>query len=195
MILETKTDKEMIRVSASSNTKFPRQHLMDRHDRILTSVARAIRAAGLDVMLAGFEHGGRRFDPDLFVRQPAGGIGFYIEIKCPSGPNIAIDLDPWLHFRVLGDVLVLGVWDDGRIAVLDVDSDRPSFWGAAPDDKIPVLAAEQLRVLDVPLRQFERGDPSYTSNKPFIIYRPRRVFLSLNQALAVVLRKAGISGG
>jgi len=123
-------------------------------------------------------------------------MGFYLEIKHPDGPNIAIDLDPWLHFRVLGDVLVLGVWDDGRIAVLDVDSDRPSFWGAAPDDKIPVLAAEQLRVLDVPLRQFERGSPEATSNKPFVMFRPRRTYGTIEQALAVVLRKkAGISGG
>jgi hypothetical protein len=166
---------------------------MDRHDRILSGIVRAFRSAGLDVVPAGAEYGGEQYDPDLFVRQPAGGIGFYIEVKTPIAPNIAIDLDEWLHFRVVRDVLVLAVWADGRCALLDIERDRPLFWGAAADDLIPVLAAEQLRTLDVPLRQFERGDPSYTSNKPFIIYRPRRVYPSLEQALAVVLRKAGVS--
>ena len=168
---------------------------MDRHDAICAQVAEALRSAGCDVVLTGAEHGGRRYDPDLFVQPCPVQFGFYLELKRPDGPNIAIDLDPWLHFRVLRDVLVLAVWGDGRCAVIDVDNDRPTFWGAASDDRIPVLAAEQLREMDVPLRLFERGDPSYTSNKPFIIYRPRRVYPSLEQALAAVLRKAGIRSG
>ena len=168
---------------------------MDRHDAICAQVAEALRSAGCDVVLTGSEHGGRRYDPDLFVQPSPVQFGFYLELKHPDGPNIAIDLDPWLHFRILRDVLVLAVWGDGRCAVLDTDRDRPLFWGAADDDRIPVLAAEQLRVLDVPLRQFERGDPSYTSNKPFVVFRPRRVYQALDQALAAVLRKVGIRGG
>jgi hypothetical protein len=158
----------------------------------LATVADEFRQRGFDIIRAGYEAGGRPYDPDLYVRQPAGGLGFYLDIKHPDGPNIAIDLDPWLHFRILGDVLVLAVWSDGRCAVLDVDRDRPLFWGAASDDRIPVLAAEQLRELDVPLKLFERGDPKQTSNKPFIIYRPRRVYQALDQVLSVVLRKAGV---
>jgi hypothetical protein len=173
--------------------QFPRQHLMDRHDSICALVAEALRSAGCAVVLTGAEHGGRRYDPDLFVQQRPGQFGFYLEIKRPDGPNIAIDLDPWLHFRVLRDVFVLGVWMGGRFALVDIDRDRPLFWGAAADDRIPVLAADQLRMLDVPLQLFERGDPRRTSNKPFIIYRPRRVYPSLEQALSVVLRKAGVS--
>jgi hypothetical protein len=168
---------------------------MDRHDRILSGIVRAFRSAGLDVVPAGAEYGGKQYDPDLFVKPRHEQLGFYLEIKTPQRERIAIDLDEWLHFRVLRDVLVLAVWSSGRCAVVDIERDRPLFWGAAADDCIPVLAADQLRELDVPLRLFERGSPQYTSNKPFIIYRPRRVFRSLEQALAALLRKAGISGG
>jgi hypothetical protein len=171
--------------------KFPRQHLINRHDQIVAAVAGEFRQLGFDCIKSGYEAGGQPYDPDLFVCDPVGGLGFYIEIKCPSGPNVAIDLEAWLWYRTLGDVFIVAVRGDGRIAVLDVGADRPLFWGAAQDDSIPVLAAEQLRVLDVPLRLFDRGDPSYTSNKPFVVFRPRRVYQALDQALSAVLRKAG----
>jgi hypothetical protein len=183
------------RLAVQQCKQFPRQHLMERHDRILSGIAHAFRSAGLDAAPAGAEYGGERFDPDLFVKPRYESHGFYLEVKTPQGANIAIDLDEWTYFRTLGNVLVLAVWGDGRIAVLDMDSDSPAFWGAAADDRIPALAAEQLRVLDVPLKLFERGDPSYTSNKPFIIYRPRHAYRTLEQALAALLRKVGISGG
>jgi hypothetical protein len=176
----------------SASTKFPRQHLMDRHDRILLGIARALQSAGLDVVLAGAEHGGEQYDPDLFVKPRHDQLGFYLEVKTPLGANIAVDLDEWTYFRTLGNVLVLAVWPSGMCAVIDVDSDSPAFWGAADDDYIPVLAAAQLIELDVPLRLFDRGDPSYTSNKPFIVYRPRHTYGTLDQALAAVLRKAGV---
>jgi hypothetical protein len=175
--------------------QFPRQHLMERHDRILSGIAHAFRSAGLDAAPAGAEYGGERFDPDLFVKPRHEQSGFYLEIKTPQRERIAIDLDEWTYFRTLGNVLVLAVWGDGRCAVIDVDNDRPLFWGAADDDRIPVLAADQLRVLDVPLKLFDRGDPSYTSNKPFVVLRPRHTYRTLEQALAAVLRKVGISGG
>ena len=168
---------------------------MDRHDRILRRVVGVLRHAGLDVVPVGREYGGEQFDPDLFVRPRYEPYGFYLEIKTPQGNNIAIDLDEWLHFRVLGDVLVLAVWLDGKCAVVDIERDRPLFWGASADDRIPVLAVDQLRRMDVPLRQFEHGDASYTSNKPFVVLRPRHVYPSLDQALAVVVRKAGVCGG
>ena len=173
----------------------PRQHLIQRHDQILATVAAEFRRLGFDVIKSGYEAGGQPYDPDLYVRQPAGGLGFYLDIKHPDGPNVAIDLDPWLHFRILGDVLVLSVWSDGRCALVDIDRARPTFWGAADDDRIPVLAAAQLIKLDVPYRQIDRGDPKQTSNKPFIIYRARRTYGTLGQALAALLRKAGVSGG
>ena len=169
----------------------PRQHLIRRHDQILATAASEFRQLGFDVIRTGYEAGGQPYDPDLFIKPPDS-LGFYLELKRPDGPNIAIDLDEWLRFRILGDVLVLAVWGDGRCAVLDIDRDRPLFWGAAADDLIPVMAAEQLRTLDVPLRQFERGDPCYTSNKPFIIYRPQHTYKTLDQALAAVLRRAGV---
>jgi len=172
----------------------PRKHLMDRHDQIVATVATEIQQLGFDVIRAGYEAGGQPYDPDLFVKSHDS-LGFYLELKHPDGPNVAIDLDEWLHFRILRDVLVLAVFGDGRCALVDIDRDRPTFWGAANDDCIPVLAADQLRMLDVPLQLFERGDPKYTSNKPFIIYRPRRVYQALDQALAAVLRKVGIRGG
>jgi hypothetical protein len=165
---------------------------MDRHDQTLSGIVRAFRSACLDVVPVGAEYGGEQYDPDLFIKARHEQSGFYLEIKTPQRERIAIDLDEWLHFRILRDVLVLAVWGDGRCAVIDVDSDSPAFWGAASDDRIPVLAAEQLRVLDVPLRQFERGDPSYTSNKPFIIYRPQHTYKTLELALAAVLRRAGV---
>jgi len=172
-----------------------RHHLVERHNQIVDAVADEFRQLGFDVIRSGYEAGGGWYDPDLFVQQPDGGMGFFIEIKAPQSANIAIDLDEWLRFRILRDVLVLAVFGDSRFAVLNLDSDCPAFWGAAADDCIPVLAADQLRVLDVPLRLFKRGDPKYTSNKPFIIYRPRRVYQALDQALAAVLRKVGIRGG
>jgi hypothetical protein len=165
---------------------------MDRHDRILRRVVGVLRYAGLDVAPVGAEYGGEQFDPDLFVKPRYESHGFYLEVKTPQGANVAIDLDEWTYFRTLGSVLVLAVWGDGRCAVIDVDNDRPLFWGAADDDRIPVLVAGQLIELDVPLKLFERGSPQYTSNKPFIIYRPRRVYQALDQALAAVLRKAGV---
>ena len=172
--------------------QFPRQHLIDRHDRTLSGIVRAFRSAGLDVVPTGAEYGGEQYDPDLFVKPRYESHGFYLEVKTPQGANVAIDLDEWMYFRTLGSVLVLGMWGDGRCAVLDIDRDRPLFWGAADDDRIPVLAAEQLRTLDVPLRQFERGDPSYTSNKPFVVLRPRHTYKTLELALAAVLRRAGV---
>ena len=76
--------------------------------------------------------------------------------------------------------------------MVDIDRDRPTFWGAAADDRIPVLAAEQLRVLDVPLRPRERGDPKQTSNKPFVVFRSPRQFDSLREAIDFILQiKAG----
>jgi hypothetical protein len=168
---------------------------MVRHDQIVAAVATEFQQLGFDCIRSGYEAGGRPYDPDLFVNQPANGLGFYIEIKCPSGPNVAIDLEAWLWYRIIGDVFIVAVFGNDRCAVLDVAADSPAYWGAAQDDYIPVLAADQLRMLDVPLQLFERGDPSYTSNKPFIIYRQRRVFLSMEQALAAVLRKAGIRCG
>jgi len=170
----------------------PRHHLIQRHDQILATAASEFRQLGFDVVRTGYEAGGRPYDPDLFVCDHSGGLGFYLEIKHPDGSNIAIDLDPWLHFRVLRDVLVLAVWSDGRCAVLDIDRDRPLFWGAEPDDKIPALAAAQLIELDVPLKPRERSDPRQTSNKPFIIYRPQHTYKTLDQALAAVLRRAGV---
>jgi hypothetical protein len=158
----------------------------------LATVADEFRQLGFDVLRTGYECGGQPYDPDLFIKHPDS-LGFYLDIKYPDGPNIAIDLDEWLRFRVLRDVLVLSVWSSGRFALVDIDRSRPVFLGAAQDDYIPVLAADQLRELDVPLRLFERGDPKQTSNKPFIIYRPRRVYPSLEQALAAVLRRAGVS--
>ena len=172
--------------------QFPRQHLMGRHDRILSGIVRAFRSAGLDVVPVGAEYGGQQYDPDLFVKPRYESHGFYLEVKTPQGANIAIDLDEWAYFRDLGNVLVLAVWGDGRCAVLDIDRDRPLFWGAAQDDSVPVLAAEQLRIMDVPLRLFDRGDPSYTSNKPFVVLRPRHTYKTLELALAAVLRRAGV---
>ena len=166
---------------------FPRQHLMDRHDRILRRVVHVLRYAGLDVVPSGAEYGGDRFDPDLFVKPRHDQLGFYLEIKTPQAGNIAIDLDEWSYFRALGNVLVLAVWANGRCAVVDVDRHRPLFWGASADDRIPVLAVDQLRRMDVPLRLFERGDASYTSNKPFVVLRPRHVYPSLERALASAL--------
>jgi hypothetical protein len=169
--------------------------LKERHNQIVDVVSAEFRQLGFDVVRTGYEAGGQPHDPDLFVKQPANGLGFYIEIKCPSGPNVAIDLEAWLWYRTLGDVFIVAVFGNDRYAVLEVDADSPSYWGAARDDLIPVLAADQLRELDVPLRLFKRGDPSYTSNKPFIIYRPQHTYKTLDQALAAVLRKAGIRGG
>jgi hypothetical protein len=181
--------------SAVQKCNFPRQHLMDRHDRILMGIVRAFRSAGLDVAPAGAEYGGEQYDPDLFVKPRHEQSGFYLEIKTPQRERVAVDLDEWTYFRALGKVLVLGVWSDGRCAVIDVDADRPLFWGASADDRIPVLAAGQLIELSVPMKLFERGSPQYTSNKPFVVFRPRRVYQALDQALVAVLRKAGIRGG
>gem|GEM_PF-6663612 len=180
------------RLAVQQCKQFPRQHLMDRHDRILSGITRAFRSAGLDVAPVGAEYGGEQYDPDLFVKPRHEQLGFYLELKTPQRERIAIDLDEWTYFRTLGNVLVLGVWADGRCAVVDIERDRPLFWGAASDDRIPVLAAEQLREMDVPLRLFDRGDPSYTSNKPFIIYRPQHTYKTLELALAAVLRRAGV---
>jgi len=155
-------------------------------------MASDLRSLGLDVVRAGFEVGGERFDPDLFVR-PGNQLGFYLEIKTPQRERIAIDIDEWLRFRILGDVLVLAVWSSGGAAIIDIERDRPAFWGAAETDSIPVLAARDLHALDVPLRLYEPGDPSYTSNKPFVVFGPRRVYRSVEQALSAVLRKAGVS--
>jgi len=160
---------------------------MSRHDRILATVTNEFQRLGFDVIRSGYEAGGQPYDPDLFVRQPAGGIGFYIEVKTPIAPNIAIDLDEWLRFRVLRDVLVLAVFGDSRFAVLNLDSDCPAFWGAAADDCIPVLAADQLRVLDVPLRLFKRGTPDTTSNKPFVVFKPTQQLDSLQDAIEFIL--------
>lgn len=172
-----------------------RHHLVERHNQIVDVVSAEFRQLGFDVIRSGYEAGGDWYDPDLFVRQPAGGIGFYIEVKTPIAPNIAIDLDEWLRFRVLGDVLVLAVWSDGRCAVIDVDNDRPLFWGAAADDCIPVLAAGQLIELDVPLRLFKRGTPDTTSNKPFVVFRSTRQFGSLREAIDFIIDiKVGGSG-
>jgi len=169
-----------------------RHHLKDRHNQIVEAVSNEFQQLGFDVVRSGYEAGGHWFDPDLFVRQPAGGIGFYIEIKCPSGPNIAVDLEAWSRYRTLGDVFIVTVWDDGRIAVLDVEADRPSFWGAAPDDKIPVLAACELAALNVPLKLFARGTPDTTSNKPFVVFRSPRQFDSLREAIDYIIDiKAG----
>jgi len=184
-----------VQCKQSQREQFPRQHLMDRHDRILSGITRAFRSAGLDVAPVGAEYGGQQYDPDLFVKPRHEQLGFYLELKTPQRERIAIDLDEWTYFRTLGNVLVLAVWADGRCAVVEIGRDRPLFWGAAADDCIPVLAADQLRELDAPLKLFERGDPSYTSNKPFIIYRPQHTYKTLEQALAAVLRKAGIRGG
>ena len=175
--------------------QFPRQHLMDRHDQTLSGIVRAFRSACLDVVPVGAEYGGEQYDPDLFIKARHEQSGFYLEIKTPQRERIAVDLDEWTYFRALGNVLVLGVWADGRCAVVDIERDRPLFWGAAADDCIPVLAAEQLRIMDVPLRLFDRGDPSYTSNKPFVVLRPRHTYGTLEQALLALLRKAGIRGG
>jgi hypothetical protein len=170
----------------------PRQHLINRHDQILAAVADEFRQLGFDVIRSGYEAGGRPHDPDLFVRAPSDGHGFYLEIKSPQRERIGIDLDPWLHYRVLRDVVVLAVWGDGRCAVVDIDRARPLFWGAADDDYIPVLAAEQLIKLDVPLNLRERGDPNQTSNKPFVVFRPKRQFGSLREAIEFILQiKAG----
>ena len=164
---------------------------MVRHDQILATAASEFRQLGFDVIRAGYEAGGQPYDPDLFIKPPDR-LGFYLELKHPDGPNIAIDLDPWLRFRVLRDVLVLAVWSGGRCAVIDVDNDRPTFWGAASDDKIPVLAAAQLIELDVPLKPRERGDPKQTSNKPFVVFRSPRQFDSLREAIDFILQiKAG----
>ena len=172
-----------------------RHHLVERHNQIVDDVSVEFRQLGFDVVRAGYEAGGGWFDPDLFVQQPDGGMGFFIEIKAPQSANIAIDLDEWLRFRVLGDVLVLAVWADGRIAVLDVDNDRPLFWGAAADDCIPVLAAGQLIELDVPLRLFKRGTPDTTSNKPFVVFSSTRQFGSLREAIEFIIDiKVGGSG-
>jgi len=164
-----------------------RRNLVGRHNQIVASVAAEFRRLGFDCIRSGYEAGGGWFDPDLFVQQPAVGFGFYLEIKTPQRERIAIDLDEWLRFRVLGDVLVLSVLSDGRCAVLDVDADRPVFWGAASDDRIPVLAAEHLRVLDVPLRLFKRGSPQYTSNKPFVVFKPTQQLDSLQDAIEFIL--------
>ena len=172
----------------------PRQHLIHRHDQILATAASEFRQLGFDVIRAGYEAGGQPYDPDLFVKSHDS-LGFYLELKHPDGPNVAIDLDPWLHYRILRDVLVLAVWSDGRCAVLDIERDRPTFWGAAADDCIPVLAADQLRELDVPLKLFERGDHKQTSNKPFVVFRPQHQFNSLREAIAYIIDiKAGGSG-
>jgi hypothetical protein len=169
-----------------------RRNLVGRHNQIVASVAAEFRRLGFDCIRSGYEAGGGWFDPDLFVKTRHEQLGFYLELKTPQRERIAIDLDEWLHFRVLRDVVVLAVWADGQCAVVDVDRDRPTFWGAAADDRIPVLAADQLRMLDVPLQLFERGDPSYTSSKPFIIYRPNRQFNSLREAIEFVV---GIKAG
>jgi hypothetical protein len=169
----------------------PRKHLMVRHDQIVAAVADEFRKYGFDVIHTGYECGGRPYDPDLFI-QPADGLGFYLELKRPDGPNIAIDLDPWLHYRILRDVLVLGVWADGRCAVVDIDSDRPTFWGAATDDHIPVLAAAQLIELDVPLKPRARSDPRQSSNKPFVVFKRYQQFNSLREAVEFVV---GIKAG
>jgi len=169
-----------------------RQPLIERHNQIVAAVADEFRQLGYDVVRAGYEAGGQPYDPDLFVCDPAGGLGFYLELKRPDGHNIAIDLGPWLHFRILGDVLVLAVWANGRFALVDVDNDRPSFWGAAADDRIPVLAAGQLIELDVPLKLFKRGSPHYTSNKPFVVFKSLRQFDSIREAIDYIIDiKAG----
>jgi hypothetical protein len=174
-----------------STQSHPRQHLIQRHDRILATVASEFQQLGFDVIRSGYEAGGRPYDPDLFIKPPDS-LGFYLEIKHPDGPNIAIDLDPWLHYRILRDVLVMAVWGDGRCAVIDVDNDRPLFWGAADDDCIPVLAADQLRVLDVPLRPRSRGDTRRSSNKPFVVFKIPRQFDSIREAIAYIIDiKAG----
>jgi hypothetical protein len=173
----------------------PRQYLRDRHNHIVAAVANEFERLGFDVIRTGYEAGGGWFDPDLFVRQPAGGLGFYLEIKCPIATNIAVDLEAWSRYRTLGDVFIVTVWDDGRIAVLDVEADRPSFWGAAPDDKIPVLAAYELAALNVPLKFFARGTPDTTSNKPFVVFRSPRQFDSLREAIEFIIDiKVGGSG-
>ena len=164
-----------------------RHHLVERHNQIVDAVADEFRQLGFDVIRSGYEAGGDWYDPDLFLQQPAGGLGFYLEIKTPQRERIAIDLDEWLRFRILGDVLVLAVFGDSRFAVLNLDSDCPAFWGAAADDCIPVLAAEQLRVLDVPLRLFKRGSPQYTSNKPFVVFKPTQQLDSLQDAIEFIL--------
>jgi len=164
-----------------------RHHLVERHNQIVASVAAEFRQLGFDVIRSGYEAGGGWYDPDLFVQQPDGGMGFFIEIKAPQSANIAIDLDEWLRFRILRDVLVLAVFGDSRFAVLNLDSDCPAFWGAAADDCIPVLAADQLRVLDVPLRLFKRGSPQYTSNKPFVVFKPTQQLDSLQDAIEFIL--------
>jgi len=173
----------------------PRRHLLSRHDRILATAASEFRQLGFDVIRTGYEAGGQPYDPDLFVQQPANGLGFFLELKRPDGPNVAIDLDPWLHFRILRDVLVLAVWADGRCALLDIDRDSPLFWGAAPDDKIPVLAACELAALNVPLKFFARGTPDTTSNKPFVVFKHYQQFNSLREAIEFIIDiKVGGSG-
>lgn len=182
-------------IQLNTQIHHPRQHLKDRHNNIVAAVANEFERLGFDVVRAGYEAGGHWFDPDLFIQQPAGDMGFFIEVKAPQSANIAIDLDEWFRFRELKDVTVLAVFDDGRTAVLDVDNDRPYFWGAAADDCIPVLAAGQLIELDVPLRLFKRGDPKYTSNKPFVVFRSPRQFDSLREAIDFILQiKVGGSG-
>jgi len=173
----------------------PRQHLKDRHNQIVDVVSAEFRQLGFDVVRTGYEAGGQPYDPDLFVCDQSGGLGFYIEIKCPSGPNIAVDLEAWSRYLTLGNVFVLAMWDDGRFAVFDVDVDIPVYWGAASDDSIPVLAAGQLIELDVPLRLFKRGSSQYTSNKPFVVFKTPRQFGSLREAIDFILQiKAGGSG-
>jgi len=172
-----------------------RHHLVERHNQIVDAVADEFRQLGFDVIRSGYEAGGGWYDPDLFVQQPDGGMGFFIEIKAPQSANIAIDLDEWLRFRILRDVLVLAVFGDSRFAVLNLDSDCPAFWGAAADDCIPVLAADQLRVLDVPLRLFKRGTPDTTSNKPFVVFKHYQQFNSLREAIEFIIDiKVGGSG-
>jgi len=156
------------------------------------AVAEEFRQLGFDVIRSGYEAGGDWYDPDLFIQQPAGGFGFYVEVKCPIAPNIAIDLEAWSRYLTLGDVVVLAMWDDGRFAVVVVDVDSPAYWGAAADDCIPVLAAGQLIELDIPLRLFKRGSSKYTSNKPFVVFKSPRQFDSLREAIDFILQiKAG----
>jgi hypothetical protein len=105
----------------------PRQHLKDRHNLVVSAVSAEFRKYGFDVVRTGYEAGGQPFDPDLFVCAPVGGLGFYVEIKCPSGPNVAIDLEAWLWYRTIGDVFVVAVFGNDRCAVLDVAADIPAY--------------------------------------------------------------------
>jgi len=174
-------------------TKFPRQHLKDQHDSLLVEIELMLRSQGVDVVRCGAEAGGHLYAPDLFVR-PSSGNGFYLDLKLPVGPRIGLALDEWLYFRLLGDVFLLAVRAEGsgyKASIVSVDQDKPLFLGASREDFIPVMAYSELKSMDVAIRFFQRGDPGSTSNKPFVVYRPRLVFPSSESAIDFILRQAG----